>query len=197
VKPFNLNSKRIILASGSPRRAQLLRMIGLQFEVMESQVPEDLNLPQEPAAHVVELSRRKALEVAKRVEEGIIIGADTIVVLGEAILGKPKDREEAKDMLSKLSGKTHRVYTGFTLLEVPSQRSLSNWEVTEVKFRELEPWEIEEYVRSGGPLDKAGAYGIQDRSAVFVEGINGCYYNVVGFPLTKFYQDFLKFLKSL
>ena len=197
MKPFNLNSKRIILASGSPRRAQLLKMIGLQFEVMESQVPEDLNLPQEPAAHVVELSRRKALEVAKRVEEGIIIGADTIVVLGEAILGKPKDREEAKDMLSKLSGKTHRVYTGFTLLEVPSQRSLSNWEVTEVKFRELEPWEIEEYVRSGGPLDKAGAYGIQDRSAVFVEGINGCYYNVVGFPLTKFYQDFLKFLKSL
>lgn len=195
MKPFNF--KKIILASGSPRRAQLLRMIGLQFEVMESRVPEDLNLPEEPVAHVVELSRRKALEVAKRVEEGIIIGADTIVVLEEAILGKPTDQEEAKDMLSRLSGKTHRVYTGFTLLEVPSLRSLSDWEVTEVKFRELEPWEIEEYVRSGSPLDKAGAYGIQDRSAVFVERINGCYYNVVGFPLMKFYQDFLEFLKSL
>jgi septum formation protein len=117
----------------------------------------------------------------------LIVSADTIVVLDRRILGKPADAVEAKSMLTSLSGRTHEVYTGFTILGQPIGKTVTEHVVTSVSFRSLAEWEIDEYVSSGKPMDKAGAYGIQDRSAVFVDRIEGCFYNVVGFPLSKFY----------
>ena len=136
---------------------------------------------------VVALSKLKAEAVVHDIEEGLIIAADTIVYVNSEILGKPKDSYEAREMLQKLSGKTHEVFTGFSLLQVRGKQ-LSDVERTTVTFRTLESWEIDDYVDSGGPLDKAGGYGIQDRSGLFVDRIEGCFYNVVGFPLTKFYE---------
>ena len=178
---------RIVLASGSPRRAALLRQMGFAFDVMAEAVSEDGVSSADPTAHVVALSRRKAEAVLGRVDEGLVIGADTVVFLEGEILGKPKDEEEARTMLRQLSGKTHEVFTGFTLIQVGGGR-FSDVERTAVTFRDLANWEVEDYVASGGPLDKAGGYGIQDRSGLFVDRIEGCFYNVVGFPLTKFYE---------
>jgi len=142
----------------------------------------------EPAVIVETLSRLKAEEVARKYPEGIIVGADTIVILDGRVLGKPSDPGEAARMLSDLSGRTHEVFTGFCLLEKPGGKSITDHEVTRVTFRELSTPEIDEYVRSGSPMDKAGAYGVQDDfGAIFVERIEGCFYNVVGFPLTRFY----------
>lgn len=187
----------VILASRSPRRQQLLRQIGIPFEVKENDVHEELDPHRSPEDNVLDLSLHKARSVARTIDKGIVVGVDTIVVLDGAMLGKPQNSAEAKKMLRLLSGREHRVYTGFTLYEVPGGRSFRDYEVTSVKFRTLEESEIEEYVRSGSPLDKAGAYGIQDdRGAVFVERINGCFYNVVGLPLTKFYVSLKHFLES-
>jgi septum formation protein len=158
------------------------------FSVDPSTVEEVFDPGREPARIVETLSRLKAEEVATRYEEGIIVGADTIVLLDGRVLGKPSDATDAERMLSALSGRTHEVYTGFCLLAKPGGRCLTDHEVTRVKFRDLTADEISTYVRSGSPMDKAGAYGIQDDfGAIFVERIEGCFYNVVGFPLTKFY----------
>jgi septum formation protein len=191
---------RLILASSSPRRANLLRQLGLEFEIVPSPVEENVNGYRSPVRLVTALARRKAAEVASQVANGVIVGADTVVVLDGKQLGKPRDAREAKEMLTQLSGREHCVYTGFTLLHMPSRESITDYEVTRVKFRELSAEEVEAYVRSGSCYDKAGAYGIQDDfGAVFVERIDGCYYNVVGFPLTKFYlawQEFRKRIKT-
>lgn len=125
----------------------------------------------------------------------MIVGADTIVVLENEIMGKPKDRREARKMLGRLSGKSHTVYTGFAVIDQPSGKTLTEYEKTRVTFRELEDEEIARYIEADNPLDKAGAYGIQDRSAIFVTGIQGCFYNVVGFPLTRFYSSLKRFLR--
>ena len=192
------NKTPLILASASPRRASLLRQLGLQFEVIPSGVNENVDGLKSPIQHVLKLSKQKAIEVAKKAAHGIIIGADTVVVLNGKFLGKPRGEKEAKEMLSQLSGKEHQVYTGFTLVHMPSQKAVSDYEVTRVKFRELLDEEIATYVRSGSCFDKAGAYGIQDDfGAVFVERIDGCYYNVLGFPLSKFYLTWQKFQHSL
>ena len=196
ILPLSLPDKPIILASGSPRRAELLKKIGLNFTIRPSAVNEN-NIPLlSPAEYVVELARRKAKAVAANVARGILIGADTIVVLGHNILGKPTSEVEACDMLRQLSGKTHRVFTGLALIDRPSNRETSAVEMTEVTFRHLADDEIAAYVRSGEAMDKAGAYGIQDASAVFAEKINGCFYNVVGFPLTRFYVTIRSFYES-
>ena len=189
-----LVNKKLILASRSPRRQSLLRQIGLEFEVKESGVHEDGLDGSHPKEVVTLLSYRKAAAVASRDQQATVIGADTIVVLDGSILNKPRDEEDAIDMLSRLSGRVHKVYTGFTLIDCPSLRSVSDVEVTDVTFRRLEREEIEAYVRSGSPMDKAGAYGIQDDyGAVFVERIEGCFYNVVGFPLAKFFKTLRQF----
>jgi len=177
----------LYLASQSPRRAALLRQMGFRFEILPAEVSEDDVQSTDPVGHVLELSRKKAEAVFARVREGYVVGADTIVCIDGAILGKPKDASEAKCMLQHLSGRTHRVYTGFTIVHSHGQW-VSDYEYTDVTFRTLEPWEIDAYVASLGPMDKAGAYGIQDQSGLFVERIEGCFYNVVGFPMTKFYQ---------
>ncbi|MEN3037563.1 MAG: nucleoside triphosphate pyrophosphatase [Candidatus Kryptonium sp.] len=190
-------NKLVVLASASPRRQILLKQIGLNFIVHPSGVDENSIHSLPPETYVLTLSRKKAIEVAKNYSDALIISADTIVVLEGEIINKPKDSEDAKNMLRKLSGKTHKVYTGFTILDTKTNKIYSDFEVTDVKFREIEEEEIEEYVATGSPLDKAGAYGIQDDyGAVFVEKINGCFYNVVGFPLTKFYLAMKKFLSN-
>lgn len=184
---------RIVLASQSPRRAALLRQMGFQFQVISGEVSEKEVKISDPVAHVLELSKRKAQAVLDQVEEGLVIGADTVVFLEGQILGKPSDKTEAKTMLMSLSGKTHQVFTGFYLIQV-SGKQISDVERTSVTFRELEEWEVDDYVKTGRPLDKAGGYGIQDQSGFFVERIDGCFYNVVGFPLTKFYEALKRIL---
>jgi septum formation protein len=181
-------AKKLILASGSPRRSRLLTQIGLTFTVDTSAVEETFDQGEAPANIVERLSRLKAEEVARRHPDGVIIGADTLVVLDGGILGKPLDADDAGRMLGLLSGRTHEVFTGFCLVENPGGRSITDHVVTRVTFRKLTPAEIAAYVDSGSPMDKAGAYGIQDDfGAIFVEKIDGCFYNVVGFPLTRFY----------
>ena len=186
--------RNIILASASPRRARLLRQIGLSFTVDGSNVPEETDGYDSPREIVTDLARKKAAEVALRHGEGLVIGADTIVVLDGRVLGKPVDAPDAARMLGLLSGRTHEVHTGFCIIEKPGGRTVCDSEVTRVTFRELSEGEIDAYVRTGSPMDKAGAYGIQDDfGAIFVERIDGCFYNVVGFPLTKFYMRFREF----
>ncbi len=190
--------KRLILASSSPRRQHLLRQLRLAFETMPSDVDEDLGNPADPEQHVRSLSFQKASAVAGRIPDGIIIGADTIVVMDHHILGKPKSADHAVAMLENLSGRSHEVFTGFTLFDKPSGRSVTEVERTIVKFRPLKTTEILEYVAGGSPMDKAGAYGIQDdMGAIFVESVHGCFYNVVGFPLTRFYLTLQKFLNDV
>jgi len=185
--PLFLPDKPIILASASPRRAEILQKLGLSFAIQPSSIDENISTGLPPAEYAVELAKRKAQAVAAKISNGIVIGADTIVVVEKKILGKPVSTAEAGAMLRSLSGKTHRVFTGFAIFDRPSNRAAAGVEMTEVTFRNLEEAEIAAYIRSGGALDKAGAYGIQDMSAVFCERLNGCFYNVVGFPLTKFY----------
>lgn len=193
ILPTTLPEKPIILASASPRRAEILKKIGLNFFIRPSAIDETNIAALPPAEYAVDLARRKARVVAAEVATGLVIGADTIVVLENEILGKPASEMEAGDMLQRLSGKTHRVFTGFVLCDRPSNREATGLEMTEVTFRALEEAEIAAYVRSGEAMDKAGAYGIQDASAVFAERINGCFYNVVGFPLTRFYVTLRSF----
>lgn len=193
-----LVKKKIILASSSPRRRILLKQLGIDFEICESKINEDIDNIKSPIEHVKTLSFLKAEEIAETIEDGFVIGADTVVVIDGKILGKPKDNVDAERMLKLLSGRTHDVYTGFTIYDKPSDQFITDYELTNVTFRNLTVDEINEYIRSGSPLDKAGAYGIQDDfGAVFIEKINGCFYNVVGFPLTKFYITFLKFQKKI
>ncbi len=190
--------KKIILASGSPRRQHLLNQIGINFEVRQSSIEELFDPISTPEENAQRLAEAKASEIAKYYDDAYIIGADTIVVLDGEMMAKPADDADAFRMLSTLSGKEHRVITGFAIFEKPSGRYISDTETTYVKFRSLSEKEIRDYIKSKSPSDKAGAYGIQDDfGAVFVEKINGCFYNVVGFPLTRFYVDFIKFQKEL
>ena len=190
--------KKLILASQSPRRAFLLKQIGLTFDVVPSHVSEETSDGLPPAEIVMSLARAKAREIGDRQDDAIIIGADTIVVLDGVILGKPASAEEAVRMLQRLSGRDHVVYTGFTILDVPSGKEYTGYEQTQVHFRPLREDEILEYVAGGSPMDKAGAYGIQDDyGAVFVDSIHGCFYTVVGFPLAKFHEAFTDFLSTL
>lgn len=189
--------KPIILASRSPRRVHLMQLLGIPFVIQESGVQEIVDNGLMPEEIVRRLSLQKANDVASRVHSGIVIGADTIVVLDGKILGKPSTEEEAVAMLSRLSGRTHSVFTGFALVDAETKKSYIDFERTEVTFRRLSGDEILSYVRSGSPMDKAGAYGIQDDyGAVFVEKIEGCFYNVVGFPLSKFYSALNSFIGS-
>jgi septum formation protein len=192
----HLPHRTCYLASQSPRRKQLLQLIGLKFHVLPSGIDEESCTERDPVAHVQQLALAKAEDVGRRIDSGLIVGADTIVVLDGDILGKPADEADAVRMLSRLSGRTHQVYTGFALLYRPENESVTGYEVTQVHFRPLQEWEIRSYVATGSPMDKAGAYGIQDQSALFADRIEGCFYNVVGFPLTRFYLTLLNFNKE-
>lgn len=176
----------IILASASPRREELLRLMGLDFRVMPSDFEESAVVQWPPEEHVLESSMGKAMDVAVDISEGIIIGADTIVVVDDAILGKPENPDDARRMLRLLSGRSHFVYTGLCVCEMVrgmAARCLRDCVRTEVRFGDLSDETIDGYVATGEPLDKAGAYGIQERGSVLVEGIAGDYFNVVGLPV--------------
>jgi septum formation protein len=186
--------RKLILASRSPRRLQLLKQIGMSPTVVPCDIPEVFDPSRTPEENASALALKKALHIAQSFPEGVIVGADTIVVLEGEMLGKPDGPRDAVRMLSALSGKTHAVVTGFALVERPSGRQMTGTERTDVTFREIPLSEIEEYVEGGSPLDKAGAYGIQDDyGAVFVTRIEGCFYNVVGLPLSRFHTALQEF----
>ncbi len=178
---------KIILASASPRRREILGNLGLEFAVVPSTV-EEKSTEIEPEKIAMELSRQKAQDVAKTAcDKGtLVIGCDTIVVKNGKILGKPKTEGEAKEMLSLLSASEHTVISGLTL--VLGDKVLSKCEKTQVFFDKLSKSEMENYIASGDPFDKAGGYGIQGSASRFIKGINGCYFNVVGLPVHLFYQ---------
>ncbi len=189
--------KPLVLASQSPRRAQLLRQVGLEFEVIPSRIREQITDHDPPEKQAVQFAVEKATDVASRLDNHIVVGADTIVYLEGRQLGKPADLDEARAMLELLSGKMHIVHTGIAIADTPSGKTLTDVESTKVSFRALSEEEIENYLKWDNPIDKAGAYGIQDRSALFVDKIEGCYNNVVGFPLTRFYVRLREFLNGI
>ena len=178
---------KIILASSSPRRAEILRKLGIKFEVREP-IYEPKLLEGTPEEMVKFAALEKARQVAGFYTEGIVIAADTIVVVDGEILGKPRNKEEAKKFLRKLSGKVHKVYTGIAVIDVASGKEVVDVSISEVKFKELSEEEIEFYVKTGEPLDKAGAYAIQGIGAIFVEWIKGDFYGIVGLPINKLYN---------
>jgi septum formation protein len=183
----------IFLASKSPRRKKLLKQLNISFRALDIEVDETISNGENPVHAVKRLSVDKLNEAKKHLFRGIIITADTIVVLDKKIIGKPINNLDAKKILKKLSGKTHLVYTGFSIFNSVSGKTITDYEKTFVTFRKLNVNEISDYIKTGSPLDKAGAYGIQDDfGAVFIKKINGCYYNVVGLPLTKLYQSLLR-----
>ena len=173
----------IILASASPRRAELLKRIGLDFRVCPSDLVETMTTRTPPAKLTEELALMKAQTVGRRFNRGLIISADTIVVINQQIIGKPENNRHAIEILSLLSGNHHKVITGVSLLDLDRKRQIVWSESTLVYFRRLRELEIREYVRSHDVSDKAGAYGIQEKAAAFVSRIEGCYFNVVGLPL--------------
>jgi septum formation protein len=176
--------KKIILASASPRRKELLEKIGLKFEIDASNCAEEIGPALEPDELVRRISLAKAKSVAPRHKDALIIAADTIGVIGKKLLGKPHTADEARKMLAQISGKSHEVITGFTVLDTETNKVFSGTVSTLVYIKELTKKEIDAYVQIGEPLDKAGAYGIQGMGAVIVEKIEGDYYNVMGLPLS-------------
>jgi len=190
----------IILASGSPRRKELLSQAGIPFTVVKSDCDEASDI-QEPAAYVEDLSLRKAEDVytklgADYAESFLILAADTIVSYGGEILGKPEDTAEAMDMLGLLSDRTHQVFTGVTILQIMhgDKKAVTFSERTDVTFYPMTRIEIKNYIATGDPLDKAGAYGIQGPCAIHIKEIKGDYNNVVGLPLSRVYQELKKLL---
>lgn len=180
-----MNKPRFILASKSPRRSELLGNIDVDFEVSVSDADEDKipkTLP--PHLYVQELAVLKGTSVAAEYKKGCyVIAADTVVVYNGEIIGKPADAEDAKRILSALSGNTHFVYTGFSVTDAANMHTVSGYEATEVHFKDLSDGEIDDYIASGAPFDKAGAYGIQGRAGLFVDTIRGDFFNVVGLPV--------------
>lgn len=194
--------KKVILASASPRRQELLARIGIEFEVRKSHAEEEnspLALPKEPSGLVRELARLKAADIWGQLSEeerknALVIGADTVVSLEGRVLGKPEDQQDAVRMLSLLQGRTHQVYTGAALLYERGGQYRENcfFEKTEVEVFPMQKEEIAAYAATGEPMDKAGAYGIQGSFAAYIKGISGDYNNVVGLPVGRLYQEMKK-----
>lgn len=185
----------ITLASKSPRRRKLLKQLNLKFNSISVDTAELIKKNERPSDAVKRISVEKMEKAKEIIKDGIIITADTIVVHKSKVIGKPKNDKDAYRILKTLSAQTHRVYTGYTIFNIRTNEILTEYEKTSVKFRKLTDQEVWEYIKSGSPMDKAGAYGIQDDfGAVFIEKINGCYYNVVGLPLAKLYHSLLKVL---
>ena len=183
---------RLILASKSPRRSYLLRQAGITFDVIPSRVDESQIPVGAPESHVGILARAKAEDVASRNPDRWVIGADTIVLINGDLLGKPKDKESAREMLRQLSGQTHQVYTGFSICCQERQKQISDTVCTDVTFKALTADEIEWYIQTDEPFDKAGAYAIQGLGAFLVRRINGSYTNVVGLPVCEVIEHLIK-----
>jgi len=180
-----MTNPTIILASNSPRRRELLDQAGIGY-IADPADADESRLPDEkPEEFAVRVALDKARLTAGRHREGLVIGADTIVVVEGEILGKPSSAADAAYMLSRISGRTHRVITGVAVIDAGTGRCEAGFEVTEVQMRAIDKAESDAYIATGEPMDKAGAYGIQGKAAFFVEGIDGCYPNVVGLPLSR------------
>lgn len=180
-----LGERKLILASRSPRRAEILKKAKVEFEIKIPPNLKEESSSSDPAELVLSLSRIKATSVSHQVGKTIILGADTIVVLDGEIMGKPQNKEEAFFILKKLSDRMHRVYTGITLVNKYNQKMVSDYDLTEVKFNQLDDEKIRSYIDTGEPMDKAGAYGIQGMGGFLVESIRGNLDNVIGLPTEK------------
>ncbi len=193
--PELLGERKLILASRSPRRAEILKKAKVEFEIKIPPNLKEESSSSDPAEHVLSLSKSKATSVSHQAQEAIILGADTIVVLDKEILGKPQNKEEAFLILKKLSGRTHRVYTGITLVNKYNGKTISGYDLTEVKFNHLEDNKIVAYINTGEPMDKAGAYGIQGMGAFLVESIRGSLDNVIGLPTEKLKEMLIQIIQ--
>ena len=180
-----LKDTDIILASRSPRRAFLLKQVDLHFRQIPSHIEEHIN-GMKPEEYVMHYAKKKAEEIQKRYPESLIIGADTIVVLNNEIIGKPNNEDDAFYILKKLSGKCHEVFTGVSILY--NETPVSDLAKTKVYFKQISDEDIREYISTSEPVDKAGAYGIQGFGSQFIDKIEGCYFNVMGFPIPLFYE---------
>ncbi|MBI4079558.1 MAG: septum formation inhibitor Maf [Candidatus Levybacteria bacterium] len=185
--------KQLILASESARRKQLLEKMGIPYKVVPSNVEERLNARLKPKAQAIALSRQKAEAVAAKYKNAIVLAADTFVVLNDKIIGKPISEIDAKRMLRKLSGKPHNVITGFTIVDSATKKSVSNAVETTVYMKKISEKEMDSYIKTGEPMDKAGAYAVQERGALFVKRIDGDFFNVVGLPIFAVSQALRKF----
>ena len=184
-------SSSVILASRSPRRESILKQIGIDFEIIPSNIYEDAELNLGPRKFVQYWSEKKAKVISKKNKDKIVIGADTIVYFNEKILGKPKDKEESYKMLNNLSGKTHKVLTGVSIAYEEKNILRTFSQMTKVTVRDIPKNDILYYIDNYYTLDKAGSYGIQDWFSIWIKKIDGCYYNVMGLPLSKFYKNYL------
>ncbi len=181
-----LKDKQVVLASKSPRRQQIFGQLGLKVLYMPAKIDENIDLSH-PRAYVIKLAKEKATQVAKSMDpDSIIVAADTIVYLNGQILNKPRDDYQAAHFLSLLSGQTHYVYTGLCICY--KNRNYTDYARTAVTFKELTAREISDYIETGEPVDKAGAYGIQGYGSQFITRVVGCYFNVMGFPVANFYN---------
>ena len=188
---------KYILASKSPRRSEILLKAGYKFKVIPSNIDESkISTNITPKDYCVELAKLKAYDIANKNKNCTIIGSDTIVYINNSILNKPKNFNDAKKMLSMLSNNTHTVLTGVSIVNINEKIDFNFYESTEVSFYKISDLEIENYINKFKPYDKAGSYGIQDGSNLFVKKIVGSYENIVGFPISKFYQS-LKKISSL
>ena len=181
----------IILASKSPRRREILENTKVRFSIKESQIDETIKLNESPKDTVKRLAYEKAFDVAKRNTDRLVIGADTIVALDNEVLGKPKDQNEAYQMIKRLSNKTHKVITGISLINLKENKIIKDYVVSFVTFKDLSEDSIKDYINTNESLDKAGAYGIQGYGALLVKNIQGDYFNIVGLPISRL-SDLLK-----
>jgi septum formation protein len=184
--------RKIVLASKSPRRKCLLEQIGLKFDIHESDYEEDMQALSDPHELVKFLALNKARDVAKHYDDAIIIGADTFVIFKDKFIGKPKNEQDAREVLRNFSGKEHEVVTGFAIIDTRNNVIINDVGMASVKFRDLSEAEIDNYIATGEPMTRAGSYGLMERAAILIESINGDFYSVIGLPLNKVYVNLLK-----
>ena len=193
----NINKFDIILASQSPRRSELLKMLGLNFTVRPSYVEEKRRDDLSPVEYATHNARSKGAQIAEKSPESLVISADTIVVHNNEILEKPNDKKHAHEILTRLSGNTHEVVTGFGLSLWVKNKFVYHHEITKVTFRDLSPEEIAAYIDTGEPFDKAGGYGAQGVGSLLIKRVEGCFFNVIGLPVSNFFVILDKFLKDI
>jgi septum formation protein len=185
---MKLLNQRLVLASKSPRRGEILRAVGWEFQAVAADIDETRYESEDAVSYVKRLARAKAETVAKKTSAGLVLGADTVVVVGEEILGQPRDDEDARRMLQLLNDQWHEVLTGVALVRAGQASPVVDYETTRVRFGEMSAGELDWYVSTGEPRGKAGAYAIQGRGALFIESIQGDYFNVVGLPVRLVYE---------
>lgn len=187
-----MTKRKIILASQSPRRRVLLTQIGLKFDICESEYEEDMRAKDDPYELAKFLALNKALDVARHYEDAIVIGADTFAVFGGEFIGKPRDEQHAREILKNFSGKKHEIITGLAIIDTKNKITISDMGTAFVKFRNLSDKEIDNYILTGEPMTRGGAYGLMEKAAVLIEGIEGDFYSVIGLPLNKVYMHLVK-----